>query len=173
MSSSPPDPVKLFIGALYNDSTALAEAREAACARLGPVDYESPVVPFTFTDYYSAEMGGRIDRVFWSFERLIDPSAIVEIKAFTKDVEVRLTRSGKRTVNLDPGYMDYFKVVLASAKFGGNKVYLRDGIYADITLWYEKGRFKPFVWGFPDFKTGAYDAILLKIRERYKAQRNP
>ncbi len=66
--------------------------------------------------------------------------------------------------------MDYHKIVLASAKFGGQKIYIGKGIYADMTLWYEKGHYKSFPWTFLDFKDGLYEKVFLRIREIYKGQ---
>jgi hypothetical protein len=85
-------------------------------------------------------------------------------------IEQEFASRGNRTVNLDPGYLDYYKVVLASAKFGGQKIYMRDGIYADMTLIHFKGKWESFAWGFPDFKSGIYDEVLSTIRNLYKAQ---
>ncbi|MBN2201839.1 DUF4416 family protein [bacterium] len=78
----------------------------------------------------------------------------------------------RRQVNFDPGYMDYDKFVLASAKYNGQKIYLDCGIWADLTLHYEKGRFDPYPWSFPDFKSGLYQEVFQEIRARFKAQRN-
>lgn len=166
-----PDPVKLFVGTLYSDSEALGRAKDSLQSKYGPIDYESPPYPFDVTDYYEPEMGRGLVRILWSFERLILPDELIDAKLFTNGVEVDTALDGKRRVNLDAGYLDYYKVVLASAKFGGQKLYMGKGIYGDIVLWYEKGTFKPFIWGFPDFKNGRYDAALLEIRKRYHAQR--
>jgi hypothetical protein len=162
-----PDPVKLFTGTLYSSADALAKTKAILESKFGAIDYESPPYAFDVTDYYEPEMGKGLHRIFWSFERLIAPDGLIEAKLFTNGVE----GEGKRSVNIDPGYLDYYKVVLASAKFGGQKLYLGQGIYGDIVLWYEKGAFKPFIWGFPDFKNGRYDEALLEIRRRYHAQR--
>ena len=166
-----PEQVKLFIGILYSDAEPLAKAKVMLREKYGDIDYESPPFEFKVTDYYCAEMGSPICRVFLSFRQLINPKEIARIKMETNDLEEQLAVVGKRRINLDPGYLDTDKVVLASAKYRSQKVYLDFGIYADLTLHYEKGNYYPFPWSFPDFKSGEYNRAFQRIRELYKVQR--
>jgi hypothetical protein len=102
---------------------------------------------------------------------LIHPKELARIKIETNGIEDLLSVKHNRKVNLDPGIMDYDKVVLASAKYNGQKIYLDHGIWADLTLHFEKNRFDPYPWSFPDFKKGLYNDVFLKIRQKYKGQR--
>lgn len=168
--TAPVTPVKLFVATLHAPDAPLNEVAGEMAARWGATDFVSGDFPFEATGYYASEMGADLCRRFYSFKDLIPPDRLVEAKLFTNSVEESFARDGRRTVNLDPGYLDFYKLVLASAKFGGQKVYLRDGIYADMTLVMFKGKWTSFHWGFPDFKSGAYDAVLSQIRDLYKAQ---
>jgi len=166
-----PDPVKAFVALIASDpghSTAAVARLESLW---GAVDFSSDPLPFSHTAYYADEMGQDLSRQFVSFEALIDPARVVALKGVAVRVEQELARQGRRTVNLDPGYVDYTKVVLASYKYGGQKVYLCQGVYADIVLLYARGCFEPFAWTFPDFQSGAYDKVLLEIRRLYRRQR--
>ena len=171
MKPLPAPSTKLICGVLFTDENLLLRAKDLLIDRFGAIDFESEKFRFNVSYYYKPEMGWPIWRLFWSFEELIDPARIAEIKLACNSVEDELAIDGKRKVNLDPGYMDYDKVVLASAKYNWQKIYLDKGIYADATLKYEKGHYHPFPWSFPDFKTGEYERVFLKIREIYKKQR--
>ena len=171
MQPEEPGRVKLFTGILYSDTEVLEQALLCLENVYGPVDYRSPEFDFDLTDYYVPEMGKPIQRFFIAFEKLIHPKSIARIKIETNDIENRIVSDRKRKVNLDPGYLDYDKVVLASAKYNGQKIYLDHGIWADLTLHYEKGRFDPYPWSFPDFKSGIYNEVFLEIRRLYKEQR--
>ena len=122
-----PGKVKLFAGILYSDAETLSEALTLLQERYGETDFRSRSFPFDFTDYYVPEMGSPIFRIFVSFEALIHPREIARIKVETNDIEELLAQDGQRKVNIDCGYMDYDKVVLASAKYNGQKVYLDFG----------------------------------------------
>jgi len=166
----PPVPVKLFVITLHRDPEPLAGAIALLQEQWGTADFVSEDFAFDFTNYYEAEMGKNLSRRIYSFERLITPDQLVEAKLFCNQIEEKYRGDSGRTINLDPGTIDNFKLVLASAKFGGQKIYLRDGIYADMTLVMNKKQWESFVWGFPDFKSRRYDTVLSKIREIYKRQ---
>ncbi len=165
-----PEPVKFFVGILYSDAALLEKVKTALEEKYGPIDFESRSFPFDVTDYYADEMGQPIFRIFVSFRDWIHPRDLARLKCETNALEEEFSENGRRKINLDPGYMDVGKVVLASAKFNIQKIYLDRGIYADLTLRYEKGHFFPYPWSFPDFKNGRYEHAFLLIRERYKVQ---
>ena len=122
----------------------------------GPVILESPSYPFTHTTYYEAEMGTGLEKFFWAFGGFFPRESLVEAKIFTNALEERLAdkRGGtlKRRVNLDPGYVTEAQLVLATTKGYSHRIYLRDGIYAEVTLVYYKGGFKPLDWTYPDYR---------------------
>lgn len=165
-----PTPVKLIVAALFSQEEFLAEARDELVQAFGEIDYQSSRFPFDLTDYYMAEMGSPLYRLFYSFAQLISPQAMASSKIKTNQVEQLFVRAGKRTVNLDPGYLDTDKFVLASGKYHGYKIYLSEGVWADMTLHYAKGHFTPLPWSFPDFQSGRYEAVFLRLRELYKKQ---
>lgn len=169
---SEPKPVKLFFAILFSDEEKLQKAIHMLSQNFGEMDHTSPVFEFSETNYYRDEMGEKIQRIFLSARRLIMPDEIVDAKKRTYWIENSLSVEGKRRVNIDPGYIDYNKVVLATHKGGGCKVYLREGVWADIMLRYEKGTFKSFPWTFPDFSKGTYFDVLLAMRRIYKEQLN-
>ncbi|MGH7452731.1 MAG: DUF4416 family protein [bacterium] len=165
-----PLPVKLVMAVLYSNELRLTEARTRLIDQFGSIDFTSTPFPFEVTDYYVPEMGSPIVRLFYTLEKLVSPSALASIKLATNAIEDELATSGKRQVNLDPGYLDPDKFVLASAKYNGQKIYLSDGIWADLTLHYEKGHFSAYPWSFPDFRSGEYEKAFLRMREIYKGQ---
>ncbi len=168
-----PPKVKIFCALLYSDKNVFKQALEKLEPQLGTADFCGKEFSFDKTGYYEAEMGKDLKRVIVSFNKCIDPEIFTEIKVFTNRTEKILMLNGRRTVNIDPGYVDYMKVVLASAKYGPHKIYLRSGIYADLTLIYSKGKFSGFPWTFPDFRNSLYYNDLLTIRNIYKKQMNP
>ncbi|MEA1997439.1 MAG: DUF4416 family protein, partial [Gemmatimonadota bacterium] len=115
-----------------------------------------------------------LERIFISYRSLVQPGELVPAKLEARSIETALADSrGRRRVNIDPGTIDYQKVVLASFKYQGQKIYLDHGVWADLTLYFRKGGWAVFEWTFPDFKAGLYDSTLLEIRSLYKKQRTP
>ncbi len=163
-------PVKLLVALLWSD----VEGRDDALRRLetiwGRIDLSGDDHPFDSTNYYESEMGSALMRRIVSFERLVPPESLADAKWQCNELEDGLSTSGKRRVNLDVGYLDLSKVVLASVKFAGQKIAIGRGIYADLVGRYRAGRYQPFEWTFPDFRDGRYDRDLERIRQRYREQ---
>ncbi len=166
-----PHPVKLFVGMLAARTDLFEISQAELAGKFGPIDAVGEVLPFDFTDYYEAEMGPGLMRKFIGFERLINPKELVPAKLFANDLEERIAErfgSRRRIINLDPGYVSLSKLVLASTKDYSHRVYLGDGIFAEVTLHFARGRFNPWPWTYPDYKTDAYCRFFEAIRKQYR-----
>jgi len=167
------NPVKLFTGVLVSNEELLPEVEAQLCSAYGPTDHRSPVLPFTFTDYYRHETGDHILRVFFSFERLIEADQLPEIKRHTNALEEKfavVSTSVKRPVNLDPGYLEHSKVILASTKNFYHRMYLSQGIFGEVTMHFRNGAFEFFPWTYPDYKSAEYQAFFTELRGIYRKQ---
>ena len=171
-----PRQVKLLIGMLTKNKLLFDSVEEFFIKLFGKIDYRSPVLPFTHTDYYKKEMGAPLERQFVSFRKLIHPEGLPKIKIATNSLEEKLSKkekgSRKREINIDPGYISDSKLVLATTKNYFHRIYMDKGIYAEVTLTWKKGGFEPFDWTYPDYKTEEYINILSSIRNAYMKERN-
>jgi len=168
-SSQSVQPVQPIAALLFRDDEQLKEALTQLTQKLSvKVDFQGPPHPFDYTSYYTPEMGEGLQRVLVSFAPVREPGFLVEAKWIAHEIEERLSVQGNRVVNIDMGYLDMFKLVLASFKERGNKIYLDREVWADMTLTFERGEFHPLPWSFPDFKSGDYNAELMEIRHRFK-----
>jgi hypothetical protein len=168
-----PLPVKLFVGVLTSMTEMVPEAETRLSALFGAVDLRSEPFPFDSTHYYETEMGNHICRRFFSFAELIEPSRIAEAKIGTNALEQALAAEQarvRRPVNFDPGYLEQSKIVLASTKNYYHRILISGGIYAEVTLHFEAGRWRSFPWSFPDFRTGRYDRFFASLRDLYRSQ---
>jgi hypothetical protein len=167
-------PVKLFVGILSSIEPAALQAEEALVSLFGEIDLRSESCPFDLTTYYDTEMGVPILRRFVAFERLIEPSTIASVKVRTNELELATAREHTRVarpVNLDPGYLELSKIVLASTKNFYHRILVANGIYAEVTMHYEEGAWRSFPWTFPDFRDGRYSRFFDALRARYRVQR--
>ena len=168
-------PVKLFIGVLVSSSKFIPEVERRLTALYGPIDHRSELIPFDFTDYYEPEMGALIDRVLFSFERLIEADQLPEIKRQTNGLEEELastlkTSQAKRPVNLDPGYVEQAKVVLASTKNFYHRIYLGGGVFGEVTMHFKNNTYQFFPWTYPDYQSKDYQEFFLRARQILRSQ---
>jgi hypothetical protein len=166
----PPEAVKLIASLFSREEGLLRDAMEALSERYGRLDFISAPMTFDYTDYYEKEFGDALIRRFVAFERLIRPEALPDVKNWTNALEKRLSAEGKRRVNLDPGYLAQAHLILATGKGYSHRPYLRDGIYADLTLMYRGKSFHAFPWTYPDYAGEEMVGMLIRIREKYLLQ---
>lgn len=163
-------PVKLITGFIFKNKSALNKVEILLQKQFGRIDFNSSILPFCHTDYYAGEFGKDLKRRFIAFNKLIQPSDLPEIKIITNKIEKRLSKGLNRTINIDPGYLDLSKLVLASTKDYRHRIYLNNGIYAEVTLFYQSKTFLPWEWTYPDYKTSEYISIFNQIRQIYAEQ---
>ncbi|MFA5115878.1 MAG: DUF4416 family protein [Candidatus Omnitrophota bacterium] len=172
-------PVKLITGLIFSQAGVLRRAKTALNRQFGRADFESQILDFNYTDYYEKEFGRDLKRQFLSFKRLINPGDLAAIKLFTNRLEFKLgykpKNAGKiaRRINIDPGYLELPKLVLATTKDFSHRIYLKKGIFAEVTLTYRKSSFKPLDWTYPDYRTPQYLSIFNHIRKLYYSQIYP
>ena len=164
--------VKLIIGAIYTDPQWLFKANSALQGLGWEIENQSQVFSFDQTDYYSTEMGEGLKRCFLSIKGLQSLELSDDWKLKTVKIEQQLSKKGKRRINLDPGYLDLSRVVLLSGKEGSHKIYLRNGVWADLVLLKDKGGYRNFPWTFPDIRTGRYDDFFLQLRAEFKKEKS-
>jgi hypothetical protein len=166
---TPAPSIKLFIAFLAPQDFEPAPLLEMLSEVFGSVDFVGPPHAFDVTRYYEEEMGKDLVRTIVSFSGPHQADILVGAKLACIELEKGLSIEGKRTVNLDVGYVDHNKIVLASTKGAGQKIYLASGIYADLVARYAHGQYNPFEWSFPDFKDGRYNVEFATLRKRLLA----
>lgn len=166
--------MKLVAGMLASVEELFLEAEEMLSRHFGKTDFASNIIPFRHTSYYENEMGKNLLRKFISFEKLIDAGSLAEIKILTGSIEKKLSNaSGSRRVNIDPGYLTAAKLVLATTKNYGHRIYIGNGIYAEVTLHFRDVSFKPWDWTYPDYRMEEYIDIFNEIRKVYLSEFPP
>ena len=161
------NPAKLVIGLIVQDRTLFEPLAVELSCDFGSVDMISCWMPFDYTDYYEPEMGSPLHRRMLIYKDLIRQDELPAIKLATNRLEQSYSRSGRRRVNIDPGYLSYERFVLASGKNFSHRIYIGRGIYADLTLIYQRGAFVKLPWTYPDYGDKPMLEFLTQVRNKY------
>jgi hypothetical protein len=164
-----PDPALLFVGVLYREEESLSRSKEKLYGSFGESVLESPPMPWDFSRHYLSELGSPLLRSFVFFRDTISPETLCDIKLVTNALEADLSTEGKRSVNLDPGYLTPYNVVLASTKNYAHRIYIGKGIYAEVTLLYRDGKYRPHVFTYRDYASDEYAELFARVRTFLKA----
>jgi hypothetical protein len=166
-----PPHARLLVSAIYREEERFGELLPILAARLGPVERTSGPFPFDRTDYYEREMGAPLSRRFVVMQRLVPRDALAAAKIGVEELEREFSANGMRTVNLDPGLLTEENFLLATGKNYSHRVYLREGVFADLSLIYRKGEFRPLPWTYPDLASEGIRAFLAEVREELRRAR--
>jgi len=163
----PPGPAKLIIGLFLKDQNLFDPLYQEFRNAFGPIEIMSHWFPFDFTSYYEKEMGRPLFRRMIAFNQLIDQIQLPDIKLKTNEIEASFMRDKHRQVNIDPGFVVAERFVLATGKNFSHRIYLNHGIYADLTLIYQKGKFQTLPWTYPDYQSNAMIQFLNRVRNNF------
>ena len=163
-------PVKYMASLLTGNLALLPEVKAVLRGAVGEIDFISPVLPFNETDYYEGEFGPNLQREIVTFKDLRDMADLSAIKVLTNELEQHWTADGSRRVNIDPGYIALGKLVLATTKDQSHRLYIGNGIFAEVTLRYRRKSFKVWEWTYPDYAMPQYIELFNELRRAYRAQ---
>ena len=165
----------LIVGAFGQSDSALAFVRSKIESQWGEIALTSPVYDFDQTTYYSPSMGANLKKQFWAMKTLIDKAELPKIKHLTNEWEAEYADKNKsehvaRPVNVDPGYLTEAKLVLATTKDRDHRLYLADGIFAEVTIYFHRQQWRTSRWTYPDFQTPEYHAFFSDCRNFLREQ---
>lgn len=156
--SKPHKPAKvlLFTAVLVSKEHDICSIIEMLSRKIGPMAFCSTKMNFVWSDYYEQEMGPGLKRVFVLYRKPVERTDIVKYKKLCDKLELKYLNDGKRTINIDPGIITMENVVLATNKAFFHRIYLKDGVYGEVTLFYKKGTYNPIeYWTFPEYRSTA------------------
>ncbi len=140
-------------GTIANDTMLVSQLEDDLRQSFGKVIFKSSVIPFDFTEYYESEMGEKLMRSWLVTEQLKPLEQLADIKNFARKLEAKqLNSKGRRRINIDPGFLTLSNFVLATTKNFGHRIYLKDNIYAEVTLIYQNKSYQPLNWTYPDYQ---------------------
>jgi len=150
-----PEQGKLIISIIYSSMDALADALRVLERKFGRVDMETIEIETAEAEFYREEMGERLERRFFSFVKNVERDSLVEIKAACARIEPQFAdRVGDhifRTANIDPGIISPENLVMTSHRNMNHRVYMKDGVYSEVTLIYSQEQYMRLPWTSPDF----------------------
>ena len=171
--AEPFSPVKLICGIISSRPHSAQAAKGKLVQLYGPIDSESPSFLFDYTDYYDEQMGSPLERKFFSFQQLLSPERLSEIKLQTNKLEEDIRQEleeNLRVVNIDPGFLNASSLIMATVKNFAHRIPLRAGIYAHLELLFGKDHVRTLKWTYPDFEKEEYHDYFLEVRKIYLAQ---
>lgn len=162
-----PRPAKLIVGVLLKDRGLFPDIASELEAAFGAFDVVSPWMAFDYTSYYEKEMGAPLWRRMLAFRTLIEQDRLADVKLAADAMEQTRSAGGRREANLDPGYLLLERLVLATGKNYSHRIYIGRGIYADLTLIYQRGAYRALPWTYPDYAGEPLRRFLVVVRRKY------
>lgn len=165
-------PGKLIVSVIYSSMDALADSLTALEKRFGRVECETVEITTSEAADHREEMGENLLRRFFSFEREVDRHVLPLLKSVCRKIEGQFADKVDdclfRTVNLDPGIITPANLIMASYKEFNHRVYLEDGVFAELALIHARGRFVRLPWTSPDFYNEEAIDFFERVRSGFK-----
>jgi len=172
----PHPPILPLVAVITRYAEALDWAKAKLAQAYGPPALVSQTFLFGETSYYDATMGPGLGKTFLAFDAGFDAGELAAVKHRTNAWEAEYAALARhpepRPLNFDPGYITAAKLVLASTKDHAHRIYLGDGMYAEITLMYRHGAWQSHEFTFPDYRRPDFHDFFTICRNRVKTLRS-
>lgn len=173
------NPVMLIVAVTSRYDDALEWTNRQTTSQWGKLLAASPVFDFTETGFYTESMGTELKKQFLAFDGLIDPGEIAPTKHLSNDWEKSYAAENDhpeiRPLNIDPGYISEAKLVLVTTKDRDHRIYLQQGIFAEVTLYFRSKHWMSSRWTYPDYQRTDFQEFFTEcrtvLRERIRAAR--
>jgi hypothetical protein len=175
MSRPPTTADALLVVAIFSRYTeAMSLARRRLETQCGPVALAGEPFAFHHTRYYEATMGADLNKQLFAFSQLVPLDSLSYWKRLAIDLEREIQKlfDGResRVVNIDPGLLNLGKFMLATTKDQAHRLYLGQGIFAEVTLRFVAGEWEPWPWTYADYREPFVRTFLQRCRDFYKKQ---
>jgi hypothetical protein len=149
-----PNKALLIFAIMWNENKVenLNAAIKILESKFGKIVKKSDDFILSYSNYYEKEMGEGLKKSFFMTDFIIDKEDSINLKHYTMNLEDDFRENGRRTVNIDPVYLDEYQVVALSHKNKGSRIYIGKGVYAEMELLYHHGSFQPLLWTYLDYK---------------------
>ncbi len=167
-----PTPGKLVVSVIYSSMDALADAVLALEKKYGRVQCETLEIACCDSELYKEEMGDNLLRRFLSFDKDVDRGSLVELKSVCQKIEMMFSDVvddyNFRTVNIDPCILTPYNIVMASHNEANYHIYLKDGVFAELALIYNRGQYLRLPWTNSDFCDEEAINFFSRVREFFE-----
>lgn len=166
----------LFVAAFSRYHSLLDQLPGLLARDFSPVVLVSERFAFEETAYYRRTMGDGLYKQLFACRDPIFADALPTLKRRAIALENTVAKTGHhevpRPLNLDPGFLDLGKVVLASTKDHAHRLYLGQGIFGEVTLHYERRarQWLPHPWTYPDYRRDDVRQFFLQLREHFRGE---
>ncbi len=168
----PITPLLLVIASFSRHPELIAWSAERLEDLFGPIGFVSLPYDFVQTRYYEATMGAGLKKYFFACQHLLDPDQLADVKLRTNALEAeaaaKWNSAEPRPLNLDPGLLSLGKFMLATTKDQAHRIYLRDGIFAEVTLHFYGGSYVVWPWTYADYQLPEVRSFLGSARDYYR-----
>lgn len=158
------EPAAFVCAIMAAEADAMGEIVQALACEFGDVRLQGPSFAFDMTNYYQAEMGPDLIKTLVYLGPSVAPAQLAARKATTMAMERSRARQGRRTVNIDPGLVSPNSLVLATTKASGHRICIAPGLWAEVTLLFEKGQYRALPWTYRDYQRQDVGQFLLQVR---------
>lgn len=162
--------VTYFFSVLFHEQLGVSSDITAILKKSYPELTFEPLIFFPKNNplltYYAKQMGDDVTKLKRFFCYATNPLPR-DLLATFKQRGIELEReyfTPFRTLNIDPGYVAQEQMLLSSHKPFTHRIYLQNGIYAELEYLYRDHKWHELPWTYPDYNDEEKKRYFMAIR---------